>query len=64
MYTGAADTQQFLGFSFSISYLDSPATTSPTTYKTQFNSKTNAGYIYVQSQDADMSTIILLEIGA
>jgi hypothetical protein len=43
-------------------YLDSPATTSATTYKTQANRQT-AGYINLQT-DSSMSTIILMEIGA
>ena len=43
-------------------YLDSPATTSATTYKTQF--KSNAGgQVFVQ-QNGDQSSITLMEIGA
>ncbi len=45
----------------SIHYLDSPATTSATTYKTQqanYSGTTTAQY------DGTMSTIILMEIGA
>jgi hypothetical protein len=51
----------------SISYLDEPATTSATTYKTQFNSKNNAGTVYVNASQAgvgSLSTMILMEIGA
>jgi hypothetical protein len=51
----------------SISYLDEPATTSATTYKTQFNSKTNAGTVYVNAAQGgvgSLSTMILMEIGA
>jgi len=44
------------------SYLDSPATTSATTYKTQFNAD-NGATVYVQN-DSTVSTITLLEIGA
>lgn len=44
-------------------YLDSPATTSATTYKTQFRNNVNAGYVSVQG-DGNMSTITLMEIGA
>jgi hypothetical protein len=44
-------------------YLDSPATTSATTYKTQFKNNVNAGYVSVQVDD-NMSTITLMEIGA
>jgi hypothetical protein len=51
----------------SISYLDEPATTSATTYKTQFNSKNNLGTVYVNASQAgvgSLSTMILMEIGA
>ena len=44
------------------SIVDSPATTSSTTYKTQFKSNSNASFA-VQS-DGSKSTITLLEIGA
>lgn len=43
------------------SYLDSPATTSSITYKTQFNNNTPAGTVYVQL-DGGVSTITLMEI--
>jgi hypothetical protein len=49
------------------SYLDSPATTSAVTYKTQgkVNTTANSGTIYFQLQAADgPSTMILMEIGA
>jgi hypothetical protein len=49
--------------SFSYSYLDSPATTSSTTYKTRFKNTSNANSVRVQ-QTNDLSTIILMEIGA
>jgi hypothetical protein len=45
-------------------YLDSPATTSATTYKTQFYNYVAAASVSVQIQNVDLSTIILLEIGA
>jgi hypothetical protein len=49
----------------SCAYLDEPATTSSTTYKTQFASRTNIASAQVQVTGADdTSTIILLEIGA
>jgi hypothetical protein len=44
-------------------YLDSPATTSSTTYKTQFNSTNNSASVTVQ-WDSVVSTIILMEISA
>jgi len=49
--------------SSSASYLDSPATTSATTYKTQFCSLGNTAYVEVQNNNA-VSTIILMEIAA
>ena len=46
-------------------YLDSPATTSATTYKTQFASRTNTAVVQVQVTGGDdMSSMILMEIGA
>lgn len=49
----------------SLHYLDSPATISATTYKTQHkvNDTTNTGTSYAQA-DSNPSSIILLEIGA
>jgi hypothetical protein len=44
-------------------YLDSPSTTSATTYKTQFRNNTAAASVDVQF-NAQTSTIILMEIGA
>jgi hypothetical protein len=49
--------------SASTNYLDSPATTSSTTYKVQFVRGNSSGTVGVQ-QDASTSTITLLEIGA
>jgi len=50
----------------STTYLDSPATTSATTYKCTFNSNNNIAGTRVQNQETDSSTssIVLLEIGA
>ena len=54
--------------SVSASFLDSPATTSATTYKTQFNSPGSLATAYVQgygsNSAAAVSTITLMEIGA
>ena len=47
----------------SFSYLDSPNTTSATTYKTQFANDGNNAAVAVQTSN-QMSTIILMEIGA
>jgi hypothetical protein len=46
-----------------INYLDSPSTTSSTTYKTQLNSRNNTGTTGVQG-DSATSTITLMEIKA
>jgi hypothetical protein len=45
-----------------ICYLDSPATTSSTTYKTQFKNQNVGGTVFVQ-KDSAVSSITLLEIG-
>jgi hypothetical protein len=64
-YTGTAIFNN-IG-SVSATYLDSPATTSATTYKTQFASTNNTSAVYVQAYDSDgtaaVSTITLMEIG-
>ena len=57
------NTSTILIGSVSIVYLDSPATTSSTTYKTQFNSSSNTSYVGVQDSSLP-STITLLEIAA
>jgi hypothetical protein len=49
--------------SHSISYVDSPSTTSSTTYKTQFMNVANAASVGVQN-NSTTATITLLEIGA
>lgn len=61
MQTGNNDSMNFGGIG--ASYLDSPATTSATTYKTVFNNPEGVGTITVQNNSA-RSTITLLEIGA
>lgn len=48
---------------FTTMYLDSPSTTSSTTYKTQFNRQNGSAAVYVQL-DSDTSTIVLMEIAA
>ena len=50
--------------SMSASYLDEPATTSSTTYKTQFNNNEATGTTYVNGNGTCVSTMILMEIGA
>jgi len=64
----ATNTQLRVG-SVSCNYLDSPATTSATTYKVQFNSNGGYGTGYVQrgsggSGTSATSTITLMEIAA
>ena len=50
--------------SASTTFLDNPATTSATTYKTQFNSPGSTATSYVQYFGSVSSTITLMEIGA
>ena len=46
-------------------YLDSPATTSSTTYKLQFKARLGSGTIYINQDNAnDVSSITLMEIAA
>jgi hypothetical protein len=57
-YNGAGSNE---AGSISTNYLDSPATTSATTYKTQFNSSNNTANVLVQTSSS-VSTITLMEI--
>jgi len=61
LFNGAA--QGFVGSAHPVIFLDSPSTTSSTTYKTQFNSSGGTADVQVQV-DGITSTITLLEIGA
>lgn len=61
-YNGAADRQD-VG-TVSIAYLDEPATTSATTYKTQFSNSNGGGNNVIVQHGNAMSSIILMEIGA
>jgi len=58
-----ATSSDFLSTSYSFNNLDSPATTSATTYKMQFANDTNSASVTVQ-RSSSTSTITLLEIGA
>ena len=49
--------------SISANYLDTPATTSATTYKTQYKNNSGTGSVRLQGSNAS-SQIILMEIGA
>jgi len=63
LYTGT--TMSLYGQTLSTCYLDSPATTSATTYKTQFAAAENAGTVSVQKNGGNsVSTITLMEIAA
>jgi hypothetical protein len=61
---GGSTSRQIINY-VSFGYLDSPATTSATTYKTQFavNDTSNSGRMRVQ-QGSNDSSIIVMEIGA
>jgi hypothetical protein len=59
MYTATAFT--WFGSCSTLSLLDSPATTSSTTYKTQFNNSDGGGTIFIQQSGAT-STLTLMEI--
>jgi hypothetical protein len=65
VYVGSGSNSAQLYLSTALHYLDSPATTSSTTYKTQLRVETtaNSGQVYAQA-NSEVSTIILLEIGA
>lgn len=61
-YAGSiGSTAENYGWTASLNYLDSPATTSATTYKTQFRSSTNQAATAVQA-NGGTSVIILMEI--
>ena len=61
LYT--ATTLKFIGYTFVHNYVDSPATTSATTYKTMFMNPNSTSQIELQDSGA-FSTIVLMEIGA
>jgi hypothetical protein len=58
-FTGATLNHYFGGAA--IDYMDSPATTSATIYKTQFNQNAGSGTVTVQI-DSSVSTMILMEV--
>jgi hypothetical protein len=64
VYLGFTGTAIQNWFSASSTYLDSPATTSATTYKTQFASPFNTASITVQAGNNGESTITLMEVSA
>jgi len=52
------------GQTASVMFLDTPATTSATTYKTQFYSEVSGNAVYTNSRSPSFSTIVAFEIGA
>lgn len=60
---GYTNTSSELTSNATIVYLDSPATTSATTYKTQFANNANAASVQVQASNTT-SSIILCEVSA
>ena len=61
---GETAANTYKGGSYAFNYLDSPATTSATTYKTQGRRNTNAASEMTFNADGASSSITLLEIGA
>jgi len=62
--TGGNNTDGYNFANQTAAYLDSPATTSATTYKLQFRNSQNAAIVRLQANGDELSTIILMEIGA
>jgi hypothetical protein len=61
--TGSGNSAFWEGYAIAnMAYLDSPATTSATTYKTQGSGGTNSGVVFQNSSST--ASMILLEIGA
>jgi len=66
IYTNGSSTDSYIG-SISTTYLDSPATTSATTYKVQFASGFNVASVRINANialNSPSSTITLMEIAA
>jgi hypothetical protein len=61
---GDAISSQRFSDTISTAYLDEPATTSATTYKTQIANWVSASEVRLQVDNGPVSTIILMEIGA
>jgi hypothetical protein len=62
LFNGSA--QEVIDSSATFNYLDSPSTTSATTYKTQFANPQNVASVSVQFNSVGTSHIVLMEIGA
>ena len=63
LYIGDTGSALSQNLGYALSYLDTPATTSATTYKTQYASGGGGGTAFVQ-RNSNLSSIVLLEIGA
>jgi hypothetical protein len=61
---GETAANTYMGGSYAFNYLDSPSTTSATTYKTQGRRNGNASSELTFNSDGASSSITLLEIGA
>jgi hypothetical protein len=61
LYTGTAI---WVIAQYAMSYVDSPATTSATTYKLQFRQWDNNGPLIRAQADSSTSSVVLIEIGA
>jgi hypothetical protein len=59
-----ADSSFLIVGTCSTVFLDSPATTSATTYKVQFRSASNISFVAVQKDSESDSSMILVEISA
>jgi hypothetical protein len=62
--TNFTNTDLNLDNTWQTMWLDSPSTTSSTTYKTQFKNRINAASVACQVNGDEDSSIVLLEIGA
>ena len=60
----SSTTSNELGYNSTFIYLDSPATTSATTYKTQYKTDGSASTAIELQYNSSTSQIILMEIGA
>lgn len=61
---GYVNTSSYNVLNISYNYLDSPATTSATTYKVQFRNTQNSASVEVSANATETASMILMEIGA
>ena len=61
---GYVNTSSYNVLNISYNYLDSPATTSATTYKVRFRNTQNAASVEVSANATETASMILMEIGA